>query len=590
MKIRLGIAWRLGLALACVGVLAAGLTGYYGYSASRAMLIAGAEERLQTATRVLVRQLAVGLQGTARDVRMLADHPQAARLLARADPRAQDFNENNVALLFERILDTHPEYFQMRLIDVTDHGLERIRVDRVDRDDSGLVRVRGDDLQEKGHYPYVFETLRLRPGAVYVSRPAINHEVGAHAGQDKPALQVAAPVHDADGRARGVVVINVDLNGLFRQLAIDLPPGLRLYLTNGAGDFLIHPDPRQAFAFDRGQVARLQDAFPAAAAMLASGSERKDELVTAASLAGQGAMVAAFMRQPPGELQREDDFILGLAQPLSEVLKDSEQLGLVNAHIVAAFSALAVLVAALLARALTRPLDQIVDAVRRFADGAPGGRLPSARPDEIGLLARSIENMQRQIRAQFTKLEQKQGELDRLASHDSLTGLHNRRFFLDRLDHALAHAKRTGVQLGLLFIDLDNFKTINDKLGHAAGDYVLRTLAQRLKHVVRQVDTVARIGGDEFIVLLDEIDDADDLAVVAHKVLDVLSQPVRHGDMDLVSGASIGASRYPSDGESAVELIAAADQAMYRAKTGGRMRVCMAGQAGPGGGLAETVG
>jgi diguanylate cyclase (GGDEF)-like protein len=587
MKPRLGIAWRFGLALAAVGVLAAALTGYYGYSASRAMLIAGAEERLLTATRVLVRQLAVGLNGTARDVRMLADHPQAARLLARADPRVQEFNENNVALLFERILATHPEYFQMRLIDVTDHGLERIRVDR---DESGLVRVSGDDLQEKGHYPYVFETLRLPAGQVYVSRPAINHEVGAHAGLGKPSLQVAAPVHDEGGAARGVVVINVDLNGLFSQLAADLPAGLQLYLTNEAGDFLIHPDPQQAFAFDRGQVSRLQDTFPAAASMIEAGTGRKDELVTTSAAGAQGALVAAFMRQPLSELQREDEFILCLAQPLAVVLKDSEQLGAVSVRIVIGFSALAMLIAALLARALVRPLGQIVDAVQRFAEGTPGGQLPMARRDEIGLLARSIDTMQQQIRAQFAKLELKQRELDRLASHDSLTGLHNRRFFLDRLDHALAHAKRVDGQLALLFIDLDNFKTINDELGHAAGDFVLRALAQRLKHVVREVDTVARIGGDEFVVLLDEINDLDGLSVVAHKVLDALAQPVHRGEKELVLGASIGASRYPINGETATELIAAADQAMYRAKTGGRMRVCLAGQEGDAGGVLETVG
>ncbi|WP_374562712.1 diguanylate cyclase domain-containing protein [Ideonella sp.] len=586
MKPTLGIARRLALALACVGVLAAGLTGYYGYLASRAMLIAGAEERLKTATRVLVRQLAIGLNGTARDVRLVADHPQAARLLARADAGMQALSENNVGLLFERMLATHPEYFQMRLIDVTDHGLERIRVDR---DEGGLVRVRGDDLQEKGHYPYVFETLRLPAGAVYVSRPAINHEVGAHAGQDKPALQVAAPVHDANGVARGVVVINVDLNGLFAQLAADLPTGLQLYLTNAAGDFLIHPDPSKAFAFDRGQVSRLQDAFPAAMAMTIDGPGRRDELVTTATPTGDGAVVVAFMRQPLSELQREDEFILGLAQPLAAVLKDSEQLGVVSVRIVIAFSALAVLLAILLARALTRPLGQIVDAVQRFAEGASGGHLPAERKDEIGLLARSIETMQQQIRAQFANLEQKQGELDRLASHDSLTGLHNRRFFLDRLDHALAHAKRTGGQLALLFIDLDNFKVINDGLGHAAGDFVLRTLGQRLKGVVREVDTVARMGGDEFIILLDEVGSVDGLMVVANKVLDVLSQPMQRGDTELALGASIGVSVYPSDGETAIELIAAADQAMYRAKAGGRMRVCLASERGAGGEAGGVV-
>jgi diguanylate cyclase (GGDEF)-like protein len=447
----------------------------------------------------------------------------------------------------------------------------------MDRDESGLVQVRGDDLQEKGHYPYVFETLRLPPGAVYVSAPAINHEVGAHAGLGKPALQVAAPVYDPGGQARGVVVINVDLNGLFAQLAGDLPAGLQLYLTNSAGDYLIHPDPSQAFAFDRGQVARLTDTFPAAAAMTSDGRERRHELVTTATPAGGSPVVAAFVRQPMSELRHEDEFILGLAQPLATVLKDSEDLGRASVRIVVAFSALAVLVAALLARALTRPLGQIVEAVRHFPEGTPGGLLPTKRQDEIGLLARSIGDMQDQIRGQFAKLEQKQGELDRLASHDSLTGLHNRRFFLDRLEHALAHARRSGTTLALLYVDLDNFKTINDELGHAAGDHVLRTLAQRLKHVVREADTVARIGGDEFIVLIEGTSDDDAIAAVAYKVLEVLSQGVPHAERELVCGASIGVSRFPGDGQTDIELIAAADQAMYRAKTEGRMRIRLAG-------------
>jgi len=561
---KLGIAWRLGLAVALVGVLAAGLTGYYGYATSRSMLVAGAEERLLTATRVLARQLVIVLDNIAGDVRMVAEHPQAARLLLRANPGVQGFNEDNAALLFERVLATHPEYFQMRLIDLADHGLERIRVDR---DERGLVRVRDGDLQEKGHYPYVYETLRLPPGAVYVSSAAINHEIGAHAGLDKPALQVAAPVRDTQGEVRGLVVINVDLNGLFAQLAGDLPAGLQLYLSNGAGDFLIHPDSRQAFAFDRGQTARMQDSFPATAALVAGAPGRSDQLVTTVAPPGQGAVVAAFVRQPPSELRQEEDFILGLAQPVQAVLLESARLGEVSMRIVLGFSALAVLLAAMLARALSRPLGQIVLAVRRFATGERDeGSLPTARRDEIGLLARSVADMQQQIRAQFAKLEQKQQELDRLASHDSLTGLHNRRVFLDRLDHALAHAKRNQGRLALLFIDLNNFKHINDKLGHAAGDAVLCTLAQRLRQLVREADTVARMGGDEFIILLDQIDASEAVETVAQKVREALSLPVHYGGAELPSGASIGISRYPEDGEGATELIAAADQAMYLAK------------------------
>jgi diguanylate cyclase (GGDEF)-like protein len=378
---------------------------------------------------------------------------------------------------------------------------------------------------------------------------------------------VAAPVRDAQGQVRGLVVINVDLNGLFAQLAGDLPPGLQLYLSNGAGDFLIHPDARQAFAFDRGQTARMQDSFPATAALVAGAPGSSDQLVTTVAPPGQGAVVAAFVRQPPSELRQEDVFILGLAQPVQAVLLESARLGQVSMRIVLGFSALAVLLAAMLARALSRPLGQIVLAVRRFAAGEHDeGSLPTARHDEIGQLARSVADMQQQIRAQFAKLEQKQQELDRLASHDSLTGLHNRRVFLDRLDHALAHAKRNQGRLALLFIDLNNFKHINDKLGHAAGDAVLCTLAQRLRQLVREADTVARMGGDEFIILLDQIDAADAVETVAQKVREALSLPVHYGGAELPSGASIGISRYPEDGEGATELIAAADQAMYLAK------------------------
>lgn len=571
---RLGIAWRLGAALALAGVVVAGLTGYYAYSASRHMMVAAAEQRLVTATRVLVRQLAVGLDSTARDVRLVAGHPGSGRLLLRSDPEQLARNETTLALLFRQMLETHPEYFQMRLLDAANHGVERVRVDR---DDLGVMRVQGEDLQEKGHYPYVYETLRLHAGQVYVSRAVINHELGAHAGQGKPSLEVAAPVMDVHGVVLGVMVINVDLNGLFGQLAADLPPGLQLYLSNAQGEYLIHPDPRKAFAFDRGQSALVQDEFPAVRELLVTPGGADEKTVVARSEASQGPVaVAAFVRQPGSALKAEEDFLLGLSQPLSAVLSDSDSLGAMVLRIVAGFSALAVLLAALMARALTRPLAQIVGAVDGFVDGKAGEPLPVQRHDEIGTLARAIEHMQQQIVAQFAKLAQKQRELDHLASHDSLTGLQNRRFFMDRLDHALAHARRDQGRLAMLFVDLDRFKEVNDGEGHAAGDAVLRTLAQRLRHLVRESDTVARIGGDEFVILLDQVHEAEDVDVVARKVRDALAEPVRWEGRDLEVGASVGVARFPDHGEDAEALIAAADAAMYRAKSGGGGLICHA--------------
>ena len=570
---KIGLAGRLSVVIALIGVLATGLTGYYGYVASRQMLVLAAEERLLTATRVLARQLTVGLNGAARDVLLIAEHPGAAMLLEPVNAALPAPSDINTALLFQRLLDTHPEYFQMRLISAAEHGLERIRVDR---DDAGVLRIIGTDLQEKGHYPYVFETLRLPRGAVYVSSASINHEVGAHAGHGKPSLQVAAPVYDPHEQVRGLVVINVDLQGLFRQLSADLPSALQLYLLNSKGDYLIHPDPAKAFAFDRGQSENVQQQFPETLALLDGSTPRLHERVTRST--GAAGRVAAFVRQPPIDLRLEEEFIIGLSQPLGEVLKEGDRVGQVNVRLVLAFSALAVLLAVLLARALSRPINQIVAAVRSFSAGLPAqdNALPCERSDEIGVLARSVQDMQHQIRSQFAKLQEKQAEMDRLASHDSLTGLLNRRVFLDRLEHAMAHAKRSQCRLALLFIDLDRFKPINDSLGHAAGDVLLKTLAERLQQLVRAADTVARIGGDEFIVLLDGAEDDAAIQTVADKLLAALAEPVAYGDQAMRCGASIGIARYPENGHSASELIAAADQAMYRAKTGGRQRACFA--------------
>lgn len=581
---RFGIAWRLGVSLALIGVIASGLTGYWGYGESRKLLRGAAEERLLTATRVLGRQLTVGLGGATQDVRLIAAHPGTRQLLVSQDAATVARGHETLAQLFKSMLGTHPEYYQMRLISAHQHGLELVRVDR---SDGPLLRIEGDDLQEKGHYPYVADTLRLPEGAVYVSRAEINHEVGAHAGLDKPSLQVATPIHSGKGQDKGqvlgLIVVNIDLNGLFSQLAADLPSDLSLFLSNGEGDFLIHPDPRQAFAFDRGQRSRVQDSFSGVSELLSDARERKAQLVTTTAHASpQNELVAAFVRQSLAGLHSEDDFILGLAQPLSAVLADSAHLGRVNLRIVLAFSALAVLIAVVLARALSRPLEQIVEAIRHFGQGQVVGRLPLHRRDEIGMLAHSIDEMQHQIRGQFANLAQKQEELDRLAGHDTLTGLPNRRLFFDRLHQALARAKRNHTHLALLYIDLDNFKDINDTLGHAAGDAVLCAVGQRLSQLVREADTVARLGGDEFIVLLDGAEDERATELVMQRVREALAKPVLYQRTELQCDGSVGMSRYPDDATEVGDLIAAADHAMYTAKAAGRQRIRISAQAADG--------
>jgi diguanylate cyclase (GGDEF)-like protein len=156
------------------------------------------------------------------------------------------------------------------------------------------------------------------------------------------------------------------------------------------------------------------------------------------------------------------------------------------------------------------------------------------------------------------------------AFHDVLTGLPNRMLLEDRLALALANARRESHHLALMFLDLDRFKEINDTYGHLAGDHLLQEVAYRLIHRLREGDTIARIGGDEFIILLPVVQRKDDVVPVAEKVLQCFADPFQVCDQKFQITPSIGIAIYPQDGSDATALMANADTALYQAKAQGR--------------------
>lgn len=156
------------------------------------------------------------------------------------------------------------------------------------------------------------------------------------------------------------------------------------------------------------------------------------------------------------------------------------------------------------------------------------------------------------------------------ANFDRLTGLPNRHMFLDRLEQSLYKAQRTNTRLGLMFLDLDRFKEVNDTLGHEMGDLLLAQAAERLKKCVRESDTVARMGGDEFAILLDNLAEASDATMIAQHILQKISMPFQLGDDSVFVSCSIGITFYPEDASESAALLKHADQAMYAAKSEGR--------------------
>jgi diguanylate cyclase (GGDEF)-like protein len=191
-------------------------------------------------------------------------------------------------------------------------------------------------------------------------------------------------------------------------------------------------------------------------------------------------------------------------------------------------------------------------------------------------LANAYQQLEQKVQERTHELSQANRRLEFLATHDSLTGLPNRLLLFDRLDQAVKISRRSKTKFALLFIDLDDFKNVNDSFGHAIGDQVLQAVGEALSGSMRISDTVARLAGDEFAMILYDVRDESDIAIVAKKIAIALSQPIRVLDGNLTVTASIGVSLFPQHGTDPDSLFKKADQAMYAVKNRGKSQYLLA--------------
>ncbi len=249
----------------------------------------------------------------------------------------------------------------------------------------------------------------------------------------------------------------------------------------------------------------------------------------------------------------------------------SQMLWLVAAQVLAS---LAVLMPLLVSRVL-KPVERLKAQASALLERGPHlaqAAFAWTRHDELGMLGRHLVQVRSQLGELFGQLESKNAQLQQLALYDHLTDLPNRTLFVDLVQREIPQAHRHQQRFGILFIDLDRFKVVNDSMGHAAGDTVLVEVAKRLRHAVREVDVVGRQSGDEFLVLARDVTNWEALGEMADRILRSVEAPVPVGASFAHVSASIGIALYPDDAGDYEALLKSADIAMYQAKALGRAR------------------
>ena len=452
--------------------------------------------------------------------------------------------------LFSSYQESFPEYYELRIF--LPDGYEDVR----------LTQPFIENVTEEEGDSAFFKALQSAGDKVYTSvfRNPDNQTRSLFVGKHLTLKNFAVDAVGTAPKLRGYIAVTIDMSEVesFVNEHVISDSGY-LFVTDEAGNVFFESTRRPVGASIPVSVVN---------SVLANEEELRQPLLT--QFNGELAYISASLLH--------DNLYLYAVLPERELHAISYELGIA----VAAITLLTILITTLsimvsMEYQIIRPIHRLGRLAREIGRGNWSIEVDSVKADdEIGELTSAFEDM-------AGSLEQSNEQIRFLAYHDSLTGLPNRTMFKEFLDRSIAHARRNQQQLAMLFLDIDDFKKINDTMGHQAGDMLLQDVAERLTRVLRGDDFIAvgssvdapnevlaRLGGDEFIILLPDIADSYVPSTVAQRLIDVLSNPITiNGDECHVS-ASIGITIYPSDGQNAGELTKNADIAMYHAKERGK--------------------
>lgn len=430
------------------------------------------------------------------------------------------------------VLKEHPQYT----------GILTIRPDGNMQCDS-LRSGRSLNVSDRQYFQRVLASRSL------IVEPAIGRLSG------KGVLQIAYPVLNAGGDVSYVLLASLDMDGFGRAVAQALPyPRMHFQVWNHDGSIVMDtPGPGPGRLSVGPELRQFMLQSPQQTLTLGSGEQSR-------------IWAKATLPRSPNIGMR-----LALSVPEDDLNAQVDgQFKRALATLVVLSVLIFVVATALGEFAVRRQTKRIMQAVSRMDAGDYSEPIGEPYPrGELGQVMHAIDRMAESLAQQRREIAQNTESLERQARIDALTGLANRHMLNLRLDQALAYARHAQRVAGVLMLDLDRFKTVNDSLGHNQGDLLLQEVARRLSECIREDDTVARLGGDEFVVVLADMARREDIEPVAQKILRALAAPLEVGSQVLSVTTSLGIAVFPRDGETADELLQYADTAMYRAKEQG---------------------
>src|SRR5712671_1599248 len=386
----------------------------------------------------------------------------------------------------------------------------------------------------------------LRTRDALIGEPVWDAAIG------KPVVVLVVPIRQDDGLFLGALGAKINLDSLRNMLDERSADHAReLYLITEQGHVVISSAANSADVMK----ATLPDA------MARELSEREGQTVV--QLRPEGREVVAVLQRIP-----QLHWAAVAETPRAETVREAGVLRFRTVLLMTTLLAAVGLLAYIVGLFITRPLERLTEAAAHVASGDLSVELPAGGSGEVGYLTRAFNTLVSRLRE-----KESQGELEKLSLTDSLTGLYNRRHLMGTLASEVQRSRRLRRAFSVLLADVDRFKQYNDSHGHLAGDAALVKIAEVFRKTTRQVDCVARYGGEEIVVMLLEANMATAMLVAERIRARVAEQDMGEGSLTL----SIGVAEYPDGGETPEELIATADAAMYRAKSGGRNQVVVAG-------------